>query len=244
MNLALIGYGKMGHAIERIAQARGHRIVLKITSSNLADFTPENLAAADVAIEFTSPEAAPGNVACCLNAGIATVCGTTGWNERLSEAKALAATNGAAFLHASNFSIGVNIFFEINRHLARLMAGRADYQVAMEEVHHLQKKDAPSGTAITLAEQILEAIPALDGWALAGGGTAVTPDKLPITAIREEGVPGTHTVSWTSTADTIELKHAAHSREGFALGAVLAAETICGKRGVFTMQDVLAGASL
>ncbi len=237
MNIALIGYGKMGHAIEGIAAGRGHSIVLKITSSNLEDFTAQNLAGVDVAIEFTTPEAAPENVARCLAIGVPVVCGTTGWNERLDEARKLAAQNATGFLHASNFSIGVNIFFELNKHLARLMAAQEGYTVALEEVHHLQKKDAPSGTAITLAEQILTEDARLSGWVL-------TPEcgdgKLPITALREEGVPGTHKVSWKSAVDTIDVIHTAHSRDGFALGAVLAAEFLRGKSGVFSMRDVLA----
>ncbi len=243
MNIALIGYGRMGHAIERIAQARGHIIVLRITSANREDFTRENLSGADVAIEFTLPEAAPENVARCLNAGIATVCGTTGWNDKLSDITALAEQAGAAFLHASNFSVGVNIFFEVNKLLGQLMATREEYHAAIEEVHHLQKKDAPSGTAITLAEQILERSANMKQWILSD---RLNKEKkaLPITALREDGVPGTHTVSWTSAVDTIELRHTAHNRDGFALGAVLAAEKICGKRGIYTMNDVIFGPSL
>ena len=237
MNIALIGYGKMGHAIERIAQERGHRIVLKITSANRESFTAENLRLADVAIEFTSPEAAPANVSACLRAGVPVVCGSTGWNDKMDDVKELARQTGTAFLHASNFSIGVNIFFEINKRLARLMAGQPAYNASMEEVHHLQKKDAPSGTAITLAEHILAESPSLKAWRLAEetGGS----DQLPITALREEGVPGTHKISWTSEVDTIDIIHTAHSRDGFALGAVLAAEFVPGKKGTFGMGDVL-----
>jgi 4-hydroxy-tetrahydrodipicolinate reductase len=238
MNIALIGYGKMGHTIERIAAARGHTIVLKITSSNRQDFTAEQLAKADVAIEFTSPEAAPENVAYCLNSGISVVCGTTGWNDKLAEAKALAEKNHVGFLHASNFSIGVNIFFEVNKLLARLMAGQEGYKPSMEEVHHLQKKDKPSGTAITLAEQILGENKSVSSWQLDEGN--VSDGVLGIAAIREEGVPGTHKISWASSVDTIDIIHTAHNRDGFALGAVLAAEFIRGKQGVFGMQDVLA----
>jgi 4-hydroxy-tetrahydrodipicolinate reductase len=241
MNIALIGYGKMGHAIERIAQQRGHSVVLKIRSSNPEDFTPEKLKTADVAIEFTRPEAAPDNVLRCLDAGLAVVSGTTGWNIALPQAKAHAEAGNGALLQASNFSIGVNIFFEINRRLAQLMSKQHGYTVSIEEVHHLQKKDKPSGTAITLAEQILAEDAQLQGWALsdeAGEG------MLPIAALREEGVPGTHKISWASEVDTVDIIHTAHSREGFALGAVLAAEFLAGKQGVFSMKDVLADSGL
>lgn len=238
MNIALIGYGKMGQAIERIAQNRGHKTVLKICSSNLEAFTGENLRRADIAIEFTRPEGALDNVLRCLDAGLPVVCGTTGWNESLSLANDRAISRNTAFLQASNFSIGVNIFFEINRLLARLMQPQTSYQVRLEEVHHLQKKDKPSGTAISLAEQILESHPNIQGWALA---EQALPDQLPITALREEGVPGTHKVFWSSVVDTIDITHTAHSRDGFALGAVLAAEFLQGKSGVYHMNDVLAG---
>jgi 4-hydroxy-tetrahydrodipicolinate reductase len=238
MNIALIGYGKMGHAIERIAIERGHSIALKITSANKQDFTVSNLAGADIAIEFTSPDAAPENIARCLNAGVPVICGTTGWNERLSEAKGIAMERNVGFLQASNFSIGVNIFFEVNRLLARLMQRQEGYSASIEEVHHLQKKDKPSGTAITLAEQIIDESETLKEWRLADEEQSEV--SLPIAALREEGVPGTHTISWTSPVDTIDIIHSAHNRDGFALGAVLAAEFIHGKRGVYTMKDVLA----
>ncbi len=238
MNIALIGYGKMGQAIERIALTRGHQVTLKITSRNQQDLSAENLAGVDVAIEFTGPASALKHVALCLNAGIPVICGTTGWNEQLEEAKALAHMRNTGFLQASNFSIGVNIFFEINKLLARLIGTNEAYSATIEEVHHLQKKDAPSGTAITLAEQILLGSQHLKAWALTNDG--LERNLLPITALRTENVPGTHVVAWSSEADTIEIKHIAHSRDGFALGAVLAAEFIPGKSGVFTMCDVLA----
>ena len=237
MNIALIGYGKMGHAIERIATERGHSIILKITSSNKELFTEGNIREADVVIEFTSPEFALANVTLCLASGVSVVCGTTGWNHQLDTAKALAQKSGAAFLHASNFSIGVNIFFEINKRLAALMNSQPSYSVSIEEIHHLQKKDAPSGTAITLAEQIISESDALKQWRLAEEATGR--DDLPITALRAEGVPGTHKISWTSAVDTIDIMHTAHNRDGFALGAVLAAEFIAGRQGVFGMKDVL-----
>lgn len=228
----------MGHAIERVALERGHQIVLKITSSNRNEFTSENLAKADVAIEFTSPEAAPVNVELCLNSGTSVVCGTTGWNDQLERANSLATQNEAAFLQASNFSIGVNIFFEVNKLLAKLLEKQQAYKVSLQEVHHLQKKDKPSGTAITLAEQIIAQVSRLNAWKLSE--FADSEYVLPITALREESVPGTHSISWKSAEDTIEIVHTAHNRDGFALGAVLAAEFIKGKKGVFTMQDVLA----
>lgn len=238
MNIALIGYGKMGKAIEKIALERGHRIVLKITQENIAEMTDENLRKADVAIEFTSPEVAKKNVIHCLRAGVPVVCGTTGWNQHIPEAKHAALENKTAFLQASNFSIGVNIFFEINKLLASLMNGQEEYKVTVEETHHTEKKDAPSGTAITIAEQIMEQVDRLKHWTL-------YPDKkqeadlLPIIAHREENVPGTHNVKYSSGIDDIEIIHTAHNREGFAKGAVLAAEYIAGKMGIFTMKDVL-----
>lgn len=236
MNIALIGYGKMGQAIERIAISRGHHIVLKITSANREAFRAENLQHTDIAIEFTSPEAAPQNVKKCLAAGISVVCGSTGWNEQLEEANTLASSGNAAFLHASNFSVGVNIFFQVNKRLAQLMSRQPGYHVSLKEIHHIQKKDVPSGTAITLAEQIIAEHKDLTGWKLSEDANG---HQIPVTALREEGVPGTHQISWTSQVDTIDIIHTAHSRDGFALGAVLAAEFIKGRRGVFRMNDVL-----
>jgi 4-hydroxy-tetrahydrodipicolinate reductase len=236
MRIALIGYGKMGHTIERIALERGHDIVLRITSSNKAEMTATNLHMADVCIEFTNPEAAKDNVAECLNAGVPVVCGTTGWNEGLNIAKMRTMDNNTSFLHASNFSIGVNIFFEINKRLAALMNDQPDYEVSIEETHHTQKKDAPSGTAITLAEQILENMPRKKHWEKE---TTTNPDNFPIIAHRIENVPGTHNIKYSSAIDDIEIIHTAHNRDGFALGAVMAAEYIHNKKGVFTMQDVL-----
>lgn len=235
MRIALIGYGKMGHIIEEIALQHGHEVVLKISSSNAVELTAENIRKADVAIEFTRPEAAKQNVLLCLNAGVPVVCGTTGWGEGLEEAKAAALANNTAFLHATNFSIGVNIFFEVNKLLAQLMDGRTEYDVSIEEIHHLQKKDAPSGTAITLAEQVLEKLSQKNSWAL----NAQNPSELNIIAKREDGVPGTHTVKYSSSIDDIEITHTAHNRHGFASGAVAAAAYIIGKAGVYGMSDVL-----
>ncbi len=235
MNIALIGYGKMGTIIESIALQRGHRIGLKITSANRADFNQENLKNIDVAIEFTKPEAALENVMFLLQNNIPTVCGTTGWNNNMPQAQKLCIENNGALLCASNFSLGVNVFFEINKHLAKIMNRYNDYQVKVAETHHTQKKDAPSGTAITIAEQIIDNINAKTSWSL----HPQAPEELEIVAFREENVPGTHKVTYHSPIDDIEIIHTAHSREGFALGAVLAAEYIANKQGIFTMQDVL-----
>ncbi|MGN6566501.1 MAG: 4-hydroxy-tetrahydrodipicolinate reductase [Flavipsychrobacter sp.] len=236
MNIALIGYGKMGQTIERIATERGHNIVLRISTANKHEMNGDNLKQADVAIEFTKPEAAEENVMKCLQAGVSVVCGTTGWNHGLSQAKYKAIENKLAFLHASNFSIGVNIFFEINKLLATLMDEQPSYEVSIEETHHTQKKDAPSGTAITLAEQILMNIQRKRHWTK---DATDNPEAFPIIAHRVEGVPGTHNVKYTSAIDDIEIIHTAHNRDGFALGAVLAAEFIQGKEGIFEMKDVL-----
>lgn len=236
MKIALIGYGKMGHAIEEIAVERGHEVVLRITSSNKDEMTKANLQQADVAIEFTKPEAAQHNVLQVLDAGTAVVCGTTGWNEGLAKAKIKAEDKGTAFLQASNFSVGVNIFFEVNKLLASLMNDQPSYEVSIEETHHTQKKDAPSGTAITLAEQILDNLQRKKHWSKE---VVESDDEFPVIAHRIENVPGTHVVKYSSAIDDIEIIHTAHNRKGFALGAVLAAEYIAGKKGVFTMQDVL-----
>ncbi len=236
MNIALIGYGKMGRTIEEIAIKRGHHISYRISTANRHELDAAHLTGTDVAIEFTSPESAKENVMGCLNAGISVVCGTTGWNEDLKLAGTLAKDMGLAFLHASNFSVGVNIFFEINKALASLMKTHEEYAVSIEETHHIHKKDAPSGTAITLAEQIMKQITSRKAWALNFENNA---DILPIMAHRIDNVPGTHKVKYSSEIDDIEIIHTAHNREGFSLGAVLAAEYIAGKQGVFSIRDVL-----
>ena len=236
MNIALIGYGKMGHAIERIAKERGHNIVLCITSANKGDMTTANLQQADVAIEFTNPEVARDNTLLCLEAGVPVVCGTTGWNAHVAQAELKAVEKGTAFLQASNFSIGVNIFFELNKLLASLMNDHPDYSASIEETHHTQKKDAPSGTAITLAEQVLENIKHLKHWSK---GETTQEESFPVISHRVENVPGTHSVKYSSAIDDIEIIHTAHNRDGFALGAVLAAEFIANKQGIFKMKDVL-----
>ena len=235
MNIAIIGYGKMGKVIEQIAIDRGHNIVLKISSSTAADLTAENRKKADVAIEMTQPEAANANGMLCLEAGVPVTSGTTGWNNDIPVAQQAAKDNNTAFLYASNYSVGVNIFFEVNQVLAKLMGDQPDYNVSMEEIHHTQKKDSPSGTALTLANQILEKVTRKTKWSEEENGD----DILHITALREEGVPGTHSITYSSAIDDIEIKHTAHNRNGFALGAVLAAEFIADKKGVFSMKDVL-----
>jgi 4-hydroxy-tetrahydrodipicolinate reductase len=236
MNIALIGYGKMGHMIEEVATQRGHTIVLKIDVTNQQDFTKENISKADVAIEFTNPESAFQNVMKCLQFEIPVVSGSTGWNQQLDEAKAYCKDHNGSFLHTSNFSIGVNIFFEINKLLAKLMAAQPEYDVTMREIHHTAKKDAPSGTAVTLAEQILSNLPRKTNWV---NNEPAVNSELPIISERIDPAPGTHYVKYTSEVDDIEIIHTAHSRKGFALGAVLAAEFISKKKGIFSMKDVL-----
>jgi 4-hydroxy-tetrahydrodipicolinate reductase len=236
MNIALIGYGKMGRMIEETADKRGHSVPLKIDKDNAADFTKENLSAADVAIEFTAPDSAFNNVKKCLDFGVPVISGSTGWNQRLEEIKSYCRQKEGAFLHTSNFSIGVNIFFEINSLLARLMARQPEYDVSIKEIHHTQKLDKPSGTAVTLAEQVLAHLTRKQAWALE---KASEQGQLVITSERTDPAPGTHHVKYTSEIDDIEIIHTAHNRRGFALGAVLAAEFIKGKKGVFSMKDVL-----
>lgn len=235
MNIAIIGYGKMGKTIEQIAVSRGHNIVLKISSSNKEELTANNLKDADVAIEMTQPDSAKENVLLCLNAGVPVTCGTTGWTQDLPTANQAATDNDTAFLYASNYSVGVNIFFEVNKLLAKLMNDQDSYNVSMKEVHHTQKKDSPSGTALTLVNQIIDTVSRKSKWSEEEKGL----DTVHIEALREEGVPGTHSIRYSSEIDDIEITHTAHSRNGFALGAVLAAEFIADKKGIFSMQDVL-----
>ncbi len=236
MKIALIGYGKMGKAIEEIALERGHTISLIIDLANRADLNKENLSKADVAIEFTGPESAYENVMRCLTAGIPTVVGSTGWLQHLPEAEKTCQEHEAALLVASNFSVGVNIFFEINKRLAALMASHPEYKVEVEEIHHTQKKDAPSGTAITLAEGILQSYPGKNKWV--NTATDVS-NELGIVSKRIDPAPGTHVITYTSAIDDIEIRHTAHNRKGFSTGAVLAAEFLAGKKGIFHMSDVL-----
>ncbi|MGN6495058.1 MAG: 4-hydroxy-tetrahydrodipicolinate reductase [Agriterribacter sp.] len=236
MKIALIGYGKMGHAIEEIALQRGHKIELAVSIDNLEDNTVENIRKADVAIEFTGPESAFENINKCFKADTPVVCGSTGWLDRYDEAVWNCNEENGALLYASNFSIGVNIFFEVNKRLAQLMASQKEYDVTIEEIHHTQKKDAPSGTAITLADQILEVNPFKKQWVNKASNNK---GDLFILSKREDPAPGTHIISYRSDIDDIEIKHTAHNRSGFALGAVLAAEFIYGRKGIFNMSDVL-----
>ncbi|AEM69309.1 Dihydrodipicolinate reductase [Allomuricauda ruestringensis DSM 13258] len=230
MKIGLFGYGKMGKMIEQIAQDRGHSIVAKIDDpSQDVDYT-----SMDVAIDFSTPEAAFDNITNCFKNNVPVISGTTGWLDNYAEAIKICDDNKSAFIYASNFSLGVNIFFELNKHLAKMMAGLEQYKVVMEEIHHTQKLDAPSGTAITLAEGVIENT-SYEKWELDKSGDKI----IPIKSIREGMVPGTHSIAYESPVDTIEIKHEAHNREGFALGAVIASEWIHGKTGVFSMKDVL-----
>jgi len=236
MLIALIGYGKMGRLIEEVAVQKGHKIILKINSSNKKDLHYENLAKADVAIEFTNPENAYENVKKCIELDTPVISGSTGWNEKLDEIKKYCKEKNGCFLHASNFSIGVNIFFEINKYLAQLMASQNEYDVSIKEIHHTQKKDVPSGTAVTLAEQVLSYNQRKKSWV-----NNITDDTSEIQIISERTDPaaGTHQAKYSSSIDDIEIIHTAHNRLGFAAGAVLAAEYIYNKKGVFSMKDVL-----
>lgn len=236
MNLALIGYGKMGKAIEEIALERGHVIVLRITRLNREEMNLENLSKADAAIEFTNPHSALENIRQCIEYGVPVISGSTGWTERLEEVKSFCHERRGTFIYASNFSVGVNIFFEINKKLASLMSSHPGYDVQLEEIHHTQKKDAPSGTAITLAEQVIKEIREKKKWVIEKTGD---PSDLLITCKRIDPAPGTHTVTYSSSIDDISITHTAHNRKGFAMGAVLAAEFTKGKSGFFTMKDVL-----
>lgn len=231
MKIALLGYGRMGKEIEKIAVSRGHEIVIKKDQGDVVDIT-----LADVAIDFSVPTSAFDNISLCLQNAIPVVSGTTGWLEKYEDAVELCNQNKGGFIYASNFSLGVNIFFEINKRLAKMMDQVSDYTTAIEEIHHTKKLDAPSGTAITLAEGIIDNSKKSE-WEL--DGDVNNESIIPITAKRIPDVPGTHTISYDSLVDKIEIKHTAHSRKGFALGAVIAAEWIIGKSGVFSMRDVL-----
>lgn len=236
MKIALLGYGKMGHAIEEVALKKGHEIVLRIDDQNLCDLTAENIRKADVAIEFTNPQSAVENILFCFQENIPIVCGTTGWLSQLTMVEEKCKEANGTFLSATNFSIGVNIFFALNKRLAALMKDHSDYDVSLEEIHHTQKKDSPSGTAITLAEGILATLPGKDKWV---NHTEQHPEELSIISKRIENVSGTHSVKYSSDIDDIEIIHTAHNRKGFARGAVLAAEFIANKKGIFTMKKVL-----
>jgi len=236
MKIALIGYGKMGKAIEEIGLGKGHKFPLKINGENLQDFTKENLADIDVAIEFTTPDTAFSNLKKLFENKIPTVCGTTAWLDKKAEAENICKQNNTAFLYASNFSVGVNIFFEINKQLAQIMNDHPAYNPSLEEIHHTAKLDAPSGTAVTLAEGLLEKLNRKTNWA---NKETTEAETLSIISKREDPAPGTHSISYDSSIDSIEIKHTAHSRKGFASGALLAAEFLADKQGIFAMKDVL-----
>ena len=243
MKVALIGYGKMGKTIEQVIidQNKGDEIVLRIGEENLADLTIANLQKADVVIEFTRPDAAIGNINMCFDAGVPVVVGTTAWLSRLDEVRSQCAEKNGGLFYSPNFSIGVNIFFEINRRLAAIMEGQPQYDVSMEEIHHTEKLDAPSGTAIKTAEVVMEILSRKKQWKLADPASlgTMSSDSLLITAKRESHVPGTHVVTYSSDADEIKVIHQAKTRRGFAEGAVMAARWMAGRRGVYEMKDLL-----
>ena len=230
MKIALLGYGRMGKKIEEIAISRGHEVTIKKELNEDYD-----ISLADIAIDFSVPSAAFNNISNCFNNNIPVICGTTGWLEKYDDAVHLCKEKNGSFIYASNFSLGVNIFFELNNQLAKMMNALEDYTISMEEIHHIKKLDAPSGTAITLAEGIINNSSKKE-WILGENGSK---KEIPISAKRIPEVPGTHTVSYTSEIDNIEIKHTAHSRKGFALGAVIAAEWLVNRKGVFSMKDVL-----
>jgi len=242
MKIALLGYGKMGRIIEKFAIDRGHEIVLKIEESNLAELTKENLQKADAAIDFSTPHSVIANIELCLEADTPVVVGTTGWYDQIDEIKNKVEAGNKSLLYGSNFSVGVNIFFFVNKMLAKIMNNYPQYDVQVEEIHHTQKLDSPSGTAITIAEGIIGGLDSKKGWVneLVGGENQVvaTPAQVLIESHRIEEVPGTHTVVYSSEVDDIEFKHTAHSRAGFALGAVLAAEWLKDRKGFYTVKEM------
>ena len=230
MKIAVLGYGRMGKEIEKIAISRGHEILIKKDIDALIDIT-----LADVAIDFSEPGSAFNNISDCIKNNVPVISGTTGWLDKYEDAVILCKKEKGAFIYASNFSLGVNIFFELNKQLAKMMRNLEDYRISMEEIHHTKKLDAPSGTAITLAEGIIENS-SKENWEL---GENTSEENIPIVAKRIPDVPGTHAVLYRSEVDSLEIKHTAHSRKGFALGAIVASEWILGKTGVFSMKDVL-----
>ncbi|MGM1428214.1 4-hydroxy-tetrahydrodipicolinate reductase [Sphingobacterium lactis] len=242
MKIVLLGYGKMGQLIERFAMKRGHEVVLIVDEQNRSSIQVDDLEDADIAIDFSTPNAALENISLCFEADLPLVVGTTGWYEHLEEVKETCLEANQSLLYGSNFSIGVNIFFHINKMLAKAIEPYKQYDVQVEEIHHIHKLDAPSGTAITIAEGILEHIPAKQSWvnSVEGSGEEIIPkpNELLIESLRIEEVPGTHTVLYSSEVDQIEFKHTAHSREGFALGAVIAAEWLLGKKGFFQVTEM------
>jgi 4-hydroxy-tetrahydrodipicolinate reductase len=236
VKIALLGYGKMGKEIEQIALQRGHTITARVDISSAASFTAAELAKADAAIEFSMPESAVPNIYKCFEAHVPVIVGTTGWSSRLEEVKKNCEEKKQGLFYASNFSVGVNIFFQVNKFLAKIMNNYPGYEVSLEEIHHVHKLDAPSGTGLSLASQVLENIARKKKWV---NQAAASSAELSIISKREGEVPGTHVVDYDSEEDRIEIKHIAHSRKGFALGAVLAAEFMNGKKGVYGMEDLL-----
>ena len=236
MRITIIGYGRMGKEVESMAFSRGHEVILRIDMENTADFDSELFDQSDVAIEFTTPDTAFDNISRCIQRGIPVVSGTTGWTDRLPLVSKQVESEGGSFIHSSNFSMGVNILFNLNKRLAGIMDGIMAYDVTLEEIHHIMKKDAPSGTAINLAEDIISECKRYKSW-----NSAESPGqgRVGIKSVREGQVTGTHRIEWNSDIDTISIEHKAHSRKGFALGAVFAAEFIHTKKGVFTMNDLL-----
>ncbi len=233
MQIILLGYGKMGKTIERVALGRGHEITARIDIDNAVDFESSD---GDVAIEFSHPDAAFDNVKKCIERQLPVVCGTTGWLKRKGEIESLCKQSNGAFFYASNYSLGVNIFFKLNQYIARMMNNLSEYEISVDEIHHAEKKDAPSGTAITLAEGIISNVKRKKKWVNIKTGK---PEDLFIESFRIDQVPGTHIVKYESAIDDIEIKHIAHSREGFAMGAVMVAEWIKGRSGIFSMDDFL-----
>ncbi|MFI3248940.1 MAG: 4-hydroxy-tetrahydrodipicolinate reductase [Rikenellaceae bacterium] len=236
MKVAIIGYGKMGREIEKILIQRGHDVALIIDQDNVEDLNSENLAAIDVAIEFTTPHTAYANLKSCIEAKTPVVSGTTGWLDKFEELKALCAEKGSALFYASNYSLGVNLMFRINKKLAEMMNRVDGYGVEIEEIHHIHKLDAPSGTAITIAEGIIGELSTIDGWV---NDTTPSGNEVEIKSIREGEVPGTHTVTYESADDVLELKHTIKNRSTLAYGAVVASEFLCGKVGLYSMDDLL-----
>ena len=236
MKIALIGYGKMGKTIEQLALEKGYEIVLKVDIQNAQTWTNEELKQADVAIEFTQPESAIQNITRCFECGVPVISGTTGWVENMEEVKNACKKLEGGFFYASNFSVGVNLFFKLNKILAEMMAAYDSYDISLEEIHHTQKLDAPSGTAITLAEGLLEKISRKSKWVKE---SANQENELPIFSKRIENVPGTHSINYDSEIDSIEIKHTAHSRLGFAKGALMAAEWMNNRKGIYGMEDML-----
>jgi 4-hydroxy-tetrahydrodipicolinate reductase len=238
MKIALIGYGKMGKSIEKIAEDRGHQISLICNSENSIDYA--DFTGIDLAIEFSKPDLAVKHIEFCIENNIPLVVGTTGWNDALPDITQKVEQSHGSLLHASNFSVGVNLFFELNKKLAQLMSGHPEYKASIEETHHLQKLDSPSGTAISIANGILESNEDYVSWVLGEGEKPyINQRQLPVTSYREPDVPGTHQINYDSEIDSLSIKHVAHSRKGFALGAIIGAEWLFDKKGIFTMSDVL-----